>query len=163
MATKGERQALLFLAAVALLGAATRVYHARQVAAPTGDLDRQIDAVQTVARRGHAIPSSGRKRGKRATPDSATDSSIAPPAEQPSRVDPPGRVDLDVASSAQIDRLPGIGPSLAKRIVAERDKNGMFGCLAALDSVRGVGPSMLRRLDSLVTFSGAPRPACNQR
>ena len=54
----------------------------------------------------------------------------------------------------------GIGPALARRIVSDRDSAGSFGCLAALDAVKGIGPSMLRRLDSLTSFSGAPRAAC---
>jgi competence protein ComEA len=62
-------------------------------------------------------------------------------------------VDLDVASAAEIEKLPGIGPSLAKRIVADRTANGPFGCLEALDRVKGVGPALLARLDSLATFS----------
>ena len=45
----------------------------------------------------------------------------------------------------------------------DRETRGAFGCLAALDAVKGVGPAMLKKLDSLVTFSGAPRPACGQR
>ena len=57
-----------------------------------------------------------------------------------------------------IEALPGIGPALAERIVAERVTGGAYGSLEALAQVRGVGPKLLARLSSHVTFSGTPRP-----
>jgi hypothetical protein len=71
----------------------------------------------------------------------------------------PGRVlvDLDVADTAQIGRLPRVGPALARRIVANRDSLGPFGSLPALRRVKGVGPATLERLAGLVTFSGQAR------
>lgn len=168
MATKGERQALLFLAAVALLGAGTRAYRAHHDKVPTVDLDRQIGAVETLAVRGRSggRGSSSRKRGRASKVDSASDSNqhlavAQPAAPYPTR--PRTRLDLDAATPADIERLPGIGPAIARRIVADREAKGTFGCLAALDAVKGIGPALLARLDSLVTFSGAPRTACGQR
>ena len=67
-------------------------------------------------------------------------------------------IDLDRAPAAEIARLPGIGPDLARRIVEERKSHGDFGGLAALDALPGVGPGLLRRLDGHVRFSGVPRP-----
>jgi competence protein ComEA len=63
-------------------------------------------------------------------------------------------LDLDVASAAEIEALPRIGPALAGRIVASRDSAGPFGSLEGLGRVRGIGPAMLRQLGPLVTFSG---------
>lgn len=74
---------------------------------------------------------------------------------------PPGpfhRVDVDRASEQELETLPGIGPALARRILANRDSNGPFGSMARLQRVKGIGPAIARRLDSLVTFSGIPRP-----
>jgi competence protein ComEA len=67
-------------------------------------------------------------------------------------------VDLDRASIAQIEGLPGIGPALARRIVAHRDSAGSFGALEAVCEVRGVGPRLAERLRPLVTFTGPRRP-----
>jgi competence protein ComEA len=67
-------------------------------------------------------------------------------------------VDLDRASAAEIERLPYVGPALARRIVADRDSLGAFGGTAALGEVRGVGPALLERLKDRVTFSAPPRP-----
>jgi competence protein ComEA len=68
-------------------------------------------------------------------------------------------LDLDVASVHEIERLPGIGPQLALRIVQERERLGPFGGWEALDAVKGIGPSLRRSLDTLVRFSAAPRGA----
>ena len=67
-----------------------------------------------------------------------------------------GRIDLDRASEAEIDRLPRVGPALARRIVANRDSFGSFGSLEALKRVKGIGPATLGKLAALVTFSGRP-------
>ena len=66
-----------------------------------------------------------------------------------------GRLDLDVATAAQIDSLPGILPAIAKRIAADRMRRGPFLSLDGLRRVSGIGPTFIKRLDSLVTFSGA--------
>jgi competence ComEA-like helix-hairpin-helix protein len=68
-----------------------------------------------------------------------------------------GLLDLDTATEQEIDALPHVGPSLARRIVANRDSLGPFGSIAALRRVRGIGPATLERLGSLVTFSGQTR------
>ena len=64
------------------------------------------------------------------------------------------RVDADVASAEELGRLPGVGPALAKRIVADREKGGVFGQLSGLDRVPGVGPAMLERLRPHLSFGG---------
>jgi hypothetical protein len=66
------------------------------------------------------------------------------------------RLDLDRATEAEIDRLPHVGPALARRLVANRDSFGAFGSLEGLRRVRGLGPATLERLATLVTFSGRP-------
>ena len=67
-------------------------------------------------------------------------------------------LDVDVAIAADLEALPGVGPSLAKRIVAERDAHGPFGSLRGLERVRGIGPALSERLRAMVTFSGIPFP-----
>jgi hypothetical protein len=66
-------------------------------------------------------------------------------------------VDLDLADTVQIGRLPRVGPALARRIVANRDSLGPFRALPALRRVKGVGPATLERLAGLVTFSSQAR------
>ena len=64
-----------------------------------------------------------------------------------------GPVDLDMASAAEIETLPRIGPALAQRIVADRDAAGPFGSLEGLRRVRGIGAATASLLAPLVTFS----------
>lgn len=64
------------------------------------------------------------------------------------------RVDLDRASARELERLPGIGPGLAARIVADREAHGAFGGLAGFDRVAGVGPALLARVAPHASFSG---------
>ncbi len=59
-------------------------------------------------------------------------------------------VDLNRASLEELERLPGIGPSLARRIVAYRDSVGGFRTVEQLEEVRGIGPALVRRLGPMV-------------
>jgi competence protein ComEA len=78
-----------------------------------------------------------------------------PPAPPPG---PYNRIDVDRATAAELQRLPGIGPALAARIIAYRDSNGPFGSMDRLRHVKGIGPATATRLDSLISFSGLRRP-----
>jgi|ERR1043166_2523782 competence protein ComEA len=151
MPTNGERQALVFLTAVALLGIGARACRERQESPPPKELDRQIASVESrPARRDRARANPARRDST-----SGTTGSSPPPTVS-------GRIDIDAATVNELARVPGISRALAKRIAADRTASGAFGCLAALDQVKGVGAATLKRLDSLVTFSGAPRTACVQ-
>jgi hypothetical protein len=57
-----------------------------------------------------------------------------------------GRLDLARADAAALDVLPGVGPTLAARIVAERER-APFCALAELGRVPGIGPRTRVRLD----------------
>ncbi len=78
------------------------------------------------------------------------------PAETSSSgpVGPAAPVDVDRADSAALEALPGVGPALARRIVADRAARGSFGSMAGLSRVPGIGPRLEQRLAPLVTFSG---------
>ena len=64
------------------------------------------------------------------------------------------RIDADRAGARELARLPGVGPALARRIVADRESHGAFGGIAGLDRVAGVGPATLERLAPYLSFSG---------
>jgi competence protein ComEA len=68
------------------------------------------------------------------------------------------RVDVDVATAAELTRLPKVGPRLAKTIVADREAHGPFGGLDGLDRVAGVGPGLLKVIGPHAVFSGADGP-----
>jgi competence protein ComEA len=62
-----------------------------------------------------------------------------------------GPVDLNAATAADLDVLPGIGPVLAQRIVDHRAQQGRFTSVEQLDDVPGIGPATYAELAELVT------------
>lgn len=61
------------------------------------------------------------------------------------------RVNLNTATEAELDALPGVGPVTATAILAWRSTNGRFTDVAQLGEVDGIGPARLARLRDLVT------------
>jgi competence ComEA-like helix-hairpin-helix protein len=69
-------------------------------------------------------------------------------------------LDLNRATTRDLERLPGIGPALAERIVASRERAGRFASIEDLQRVPGLGRTKLRRLHDLITITN--REAVNQ-
>jgi len=63
---------------------------------------------------------------------------------------PPGPIDLNRATAAELDELPGIGPATAQAIVDHRSTNGPFASIDDLEAVRGIGPAKLDAIRGLV-------------
>lgn len=79
----------------------------------------------------------------------------APPAAVAEAPPPPsGPFDLNRAPADTLVFLPGIGPALAARIVAEREAGGPFRDLDDLQRVRGIGPKLAAKLLGEVVFGG---------
>ena len=168
--TPAERRALLFLSGLLCLGVAVRAAGAVRREPPPAvaraALARQIDAVDSARKAARASKAKGRGRqgSRRRTGANDPGGPARPPAERPatSRGPTPDAaqaetIDLDTASTATLERLPRIGPALAKRIVEDRERNGAFGSLEGFQRVRGVGPALARLLAERVTFSGSRR------
>jgi competence ComEA-like helix-hairpin-helix protein len=65
----------------------------------------------------------------------------------PEPLDPPDeRIDLNTADAGELQRLPGIGPVGARRIVEEREAGGPYRTVGDLVRVAGFGPSRVRGL-----------------
>ena len=65
-------------------------------------------------------------------------------------------LNLNTATSAQLEALPGIGKAVADRIVEYRQKSGSFKRVEDLMNVRGIGERSFLRLKPLVTV-GTPK------
>ena len=63
-------------------------------------------------------------------------------------------VNLNSASAAQLQTLPGVGASAAQRIVDYRQKNGSFKKIEELMNVKGIGEKSFLKLKPLITVSG---------
>lgn len=70
-------------------------------------------------------------------------------ASDPSTL-PDGRLDLNAATAAELEELPGVGPVLAGRIVTHRDANGPFTEAVQLRDVSGIGEATWASLRDLV-------------
>ena len=65
-----------------------------------------------------------------------------------------GVVNLNIASSEELQLLPGIGEVRAAQIVAIRKERGGFKSVSELTEVKGIGDAMMERLRGHVTLSG---------
>lgn len=61
------------------------------------------------------------------------------------------KVNLNTASAAELDALPGIGPATAEAIIRHREQRGRFRSVSDLLDVRGIGEAKLSQLRPLVT------------
>jgi len=64
-------------------------------------------------------------------------------------------VNINTASAAELDALPGIGAKTAARIVEYRQKNGPFKKIEELMNVRGVGEKNFLRLKAQISVGAA--------
>jgi competence protein ComEA len=82
-----------------------------------------------------APPTAGTAGGSAAAPDPA-----------------PASINLNTADAQTLDTLPGIGPALAGRIVADRNQHGPFARLEAVQDVSGIGPTLYERIKPYLTL-----------
>jgi competence protein ComEA len=62
------------------------------------------------------------------------------------------QIDPNTAGEVELDRLPGVGPSLARAIAIERERAGPFTSLADLERVPGLGSKTIQRLAPYVVL-----------
>ncbi len=71
-------------------------------------------------------------------------------------------IDINIADENDIRLLPGIGPAIAERIVADRDSQGPFDSIEDLTRVRGVGERTILNLRPYVVVNPpSPEPSLN--
>jgi competence protein ComEA len=128
------------------LAAGARVIDAIEAvggALPDGDLDRLNLAAKLadgqrvyVGRPGVADPGAAVSGGADGGSGTAT---------------PGAKLDLNTATQAQLEELPGVGPAFAQAILTERQRRGGFTSVNDLRSVRGIGDKRFADLAPLVT------------
>jgi competence protein ComEA len=108
---------------------AAHVADGDEIAVPRRGEARTVPRVRSAHRRKPAAGERRRRRGDAPAADAGP------------------TVDLNAADARTLADLPGIGPTLAERIVAFRNLNGPFASVDGLADVAGITP---RRLDALV-------------
>ncbi len=73
---------------------------------------------------------------------------VQPPSGQPTTG---GRVNINTADSAALESLPGIGPSLAQRIIDHRQAHGPFERIEDVMEVSGIGEATFVGIQELIT------------
>lgn len=63
----------------------------------------------------------------------------------------PSRININTASAAELEKLPGIGKAFAERIIEHREKFGPFRRPEHLIMVRGISDKRFRALQDLIT------------
>ena len=120
----------------------SRVYDAIQDAGgPSGDAN--LDQVNLAAKLTDGIQVYVPHRGYSPNPAQETPSG---PLHSRRTKQPSGLVDINSADVAQLTTLPGIGASLAQRIIDYRNEHGTFRAVDDLLGVQGLGQ---RRLDQI--------------
>ncbi|MDT0248561.1 ComEA family DNA-binding protein [Actinomyces oris] len=98
-----------------------------------------------VPRIGEVLPDPAPQPGGAATPSART----APRKSGDGGAS--GTVNINTASASELEKLPGIGPALAQRIVEYRDSHGPFASVDSLTDVPGIGKAKLEGLREQAT------------
>jgi competence ComEA-like helix-hairpin-helix protein len=72
---------------------------------------------------------------------------VSSPAARVAKARPGSRVDINHADIAALQTLPGIGPTLAQRIIAYRKAHGVFADTRGLLEVNGIGPKRFGKVE----------------
>jgi competence ComEA-like helix-hairpin-helix protein len=67
----------------------------------------------------------------------------------------PALVDLNAAGVDELALLPGVGPSIAARIVSDRTERGPFASVDEIRRVKGIGAATLERVRAFATAGQA--------
>ena len=65
---------------------------------------------------------------------------------------PAGTINVNTASKEELMSLPGVGETMAERMMIYREEHGPFKTLEELESVKGIGKKKISRFAQYITF-----------
>jgi competence protein ComEA len=113
---------------------------------PNADLDRLNLAAKVADGQRIAVAIGGAPAPAEVAGGSGTVTGAADPSGGP-----PPLININTATSTELEALPGIGPTLAEAIVAERERRGGFRSVGELQDVRGIGEGRYADIKDLVS------------
>jgi competence protein ComEA len=61
------------------------------------------------------------------------------------------KININTASAEELDKLPGIGPAIAKAIIDYRTANGPFKQIEDINAVKGIGDALFEKIKDQIT------------
>jgi competence protein ComEA len=115
---------------------------------PRADLSAVNLAAKAEDGRQVVVPRRGAPAGAAAAPGAGA---AAAGGEASAQGGPSALINLNTATTEQLETLDGIGPATAQKILAYRQEHGGFRSVAELDRVSGIGPAKMAALRDHVT------------
>lgn len=82
---------------------------------------------------------------------------IASPLAAANKKTPPARpINLNTATSGELQQVPGIGPVTAEKILKMRKVHGAFKSVDELRAIKGIGPKRLAKMKHYLTVDSVP-------
>jgi competence protein ComEA len=75
-----------------------------------------------------------------------------PSAQQAMSSERDGKININQADQNELDKLPGIGPAMAARIIEYREANGSFAAIEDIKKVKGIGEAKFKQLKDKITI-----------
>ncbi|MDE7263021.1 MAG: helix-hairpin-helix domain-containing protein [Oscillospiraceae bacterium] len=80
----------------------------------------------------------------------------------PEPPEPEGPIDINTAGADELQKLTGIGPALAQRIIDYRTEHGPFQSVEELLEVKGIGEANLAKFREDVVAGGVPNAGMSE-
>lgn len=100
------------------------------------------------------VPAKGERRNAQSLPQNAPGVVRVPGSSGVRSATKGGLIDINHADLQELQRINGVGPAIAQRIIEYRNQHGAFSSVEGLINVRGIGQAKMNQIRNQVTVSG---------
>lgn len=146
--TPAERRVAYFLAAAFVVGIGVKYYRVATDAGPGFDYTASDAEFRRASAATEALPDSASRSARAAAAPTSADTTRRKERHTggAKKDPPPASINLNTARVEDLMRLPGIGETMAQRIVAYRKEHGPFTSVEDLMNVKGIGKKKFARI-----------------